>query len=1240
MNKPLLFLARYSAKNLGVLLMLLLVCIGRVSGQTTISTTANFTNQATVSTVTFNFQNTNSFPVIITRLDGILGDYGAATAQIWYKPGAINSAPGQIATTNGWTQSASVSVDAIANTTTNVTQTLFNNLSLTIPANTTYGIAVSVVSATAGLLRIGDAAATVSVSGGGCNFLSGNNIGYAAVNAIPEAPTLTPKGWIGKITFIPGGACTGTPGVPTISGPASICSTAMFNLTATGYDIGGSFTYQWQSYNTTTSSWQDITGANNPSNYMCTGIGVSAQYRLKTTCNSTSASSTSNTFTVAIGTGLAAGVYTINNSAQSSATNFVSFTAAAAAMSCGISGPVTLNVTAGSGPYNENVTFNNVPGSGAVNRIRINGNGAILQDPIYNANTGIFNMNGTQYMTIDSLTIRNLNITTGIGIYMTDTCRHDSIMRCFIDMRSIEEASPFGSAGISLSDSYYNTGSDNSTSQNSYIGYNYILGTNGSGGPYYGIMDGWYGNYSNLNSQDSGNVIVHNVIENMSYGGIMTDGSNNTLVAYNDIHRTNKNTPTPASFVGILCWSGDDYGNTTANSVSRVSIIGNRIHNPSSTNSVSGFTGIEVEDDWGYLNAANSNNVLIANNAIYNINTATSAYSYGIYYWGGNYNNTTGNQDTVRIYHNTIDLNQNGSSTTNVMGIYYLDDYYNNVADNDNVYLKNNLITMTGTNSGYQYGLYYNDASNVPISTNIKAQRNDVYFGGALTSGNYFCYFDNTGYPTLASFQAIYPAQELGTITADPQYTSETTGDLSPINTLLFGNGVNLQADVPTDILGRPRSTAPTVGAFEVGVDAGVSALAGPLGTFCSSVKMVSVQVHNFGVLPITTTHIGWSLNGVMQPAVNYTGSILPNNSVSVNLGNGLFMPSAPVTIKAWTYAPNGALDVVNTNDTLLITTQSSTSVPVDIGPNDSICTGHTLTLDAGFPGSQYLWDNGTTLEQRTLQYAGTYYVKVTAYDGCIGVDTMQLHLRPLPIVDLGAQKAICEGTTTTLDAGHPGATYAWDDGSTNETRIVDTAGNYEVQVTDAFGCAGVGDVSVIMKDIPTVEGINATHADSGLYTFYPLNPLYVINYTWNFGDSSAEVMGYMVQHAYRHNGIYTVTLSLEGECTGLIIHDVKTVDVFNAPGDSGTGIANTALDGNISIYPNPASNQLRISNKSDAAMNRVVVYNALGQQVINEPANNAKQHQLYTGALANGLYSIKVETDKGMFTQKFEVIR
>ncbi|KAA5533188.1 T9SS type A sorting domain-containing protein [Taibaiella lutea] len=1223
-------------------LLLTSVFVGRA--QTTITTTGSFTNDTTLSTVTFNFQNTNSYAVVITGLDGIMADYGQNYVALWYKTSAINGSPGAIDVSNGWTMyTSSGNVSGIANISNNTTQPFLTGMNLVIPANTTYGLAV-VATGSGAMLRCGLGSPAFSIGGGGCNVISGSNSGYASNNPPPAAPNFSPVAWLGKITFAQVVACTGTPAAATISGPLNVCSNALFTLTSTPYPAGTTISYQWQKYNSVTLVWEDIASETSNTYNCVSGITAATQFRLKTSCTPSGTPSYSNTLTVSIGGGLPGGVYTINNNAQSSATNFVSFSAAAAAMRCGITGAVTLNVDPNSGPYTEQVAFNNIPGTSNVNKIRINGRNRILQYAnVDNTNPGILNILGTRYITVDSLTIRSLSTSIGIGAVISDTAKYDSLTHCFVDMRSLNVTSSAYTAGVSLSNYYYNSSFDYSSTENCYIGHNYILGGTGIGGPYYGIIDDYY--YNNQQYQtDSGNVMDYNTIENFVYGGILTSGDNGTSICYNDIHRTNK--ASTSYFMGIRVYSGDYNNNSSALSLNKIKIVGNRIHDPSNQSSNTGFMGIYVLTDWynGLNNNNEQSNILIANNAIYNVNSSSSSYVYGIYCIGGNNynNNSTTDWDTTKIYHNTIDLSMVNSTTAgNTVGIYYINDYYNGNTNNDDeaLFIRNNIVTVTGNNtSNAAFGFLYTDNYLNNSNYEIYPQRNNFYLNNPATT-QYYGSYNGVNYNTMAAFQLANPTMEVGSLSVNPQYTSPATGDLTPLNYALYGNGLNVLADVSTDILGRQRSSAPTPGAFEITTDAGVSALASPLGIYCSSIKMVSVVLHNYGMLNVTNTQVQWTLNGVAQPTVAFTGNIAPNGNATVNLGNGLFLPNTPVTIKAWTYMPNGQTDGIPTNDTLTITTQSSTSVPVDIGPDDSICTGNTLTLNAGYPGSNYVWDNNSTAQTRTIQNAGTYYVMLTAYDGCIGVDTMKLYLRPLPVVDLGPDVEICEGTTYTFDAGHPGATYMWDNGVTTQTRTVDTAGDYEAQVTDGFGCTGVDNVSVGMKDIPLIDGINATHADSGLYTFYPLNPRYIINYVWNFGDGTPEVSGYMVQHQYAHNGIYTVTLKMEGECTGLIVAKSRTVDVFNASGE-GTGISNTKFNGDISLYPNPAKNTLQIDNKSDAKMKRVAVYNTLGQLIIDQAADNAQHHQLNTSILSSGLYSIRIETDKGIAVQKFEVMK
>jgi|GEM_PF-1115822 len=1220
------------AYTVRILLLLVLVQLAGTAGaQVSLSTTAAFTNDDTAAAVTFNFQNTNSYPVIITGIEGILNAFGTNNVEIWYKPSAINGLPGAISTGNGWTMASGVNVTGIANATNNTTQPLFSSLSLSVPAGATYGLAIIAANGQGGTLRLDGSVAATTISGGGCNLFTGPNIGYAGYGMAPISPTAGAKGWLGKITFIPGMNCSGTPAAPVASGPAAVCANALFSLTASGYSLGPGIGHQWQYYNTTTNTWTDITGATTPSFYTNTaGITAATQYRLRTSCSFTGTQSLSNVITVGIGSGLAGGTYTVDNNAPSTSTNFISMSAAAAALKCGVTGAVTFNVAPGSGPYTEQVIFPHIPGTSPVNKVRFNGNGATVQYESTAMDIGVINIEGADYLTLDSFTIKSLGQAYGYGVLLTDSIRYDSITHCFIDMSSIGNGSTYASAGIAISDYYYNANNDSSSVSYCYIGHNHIYGSNNGGGAQFGIRlgDNYYNGLNN--DVDTGNIIAYNEIENFSHYGIYGHSSMGTQILYNDIHR--KNRLVQSNFFGIHIWGGNY---NTAATENNLRIIGNRIHDPASPsatgNNVAVFWGIYVNSDWYYLNNNSQQRVLIANNALYNIRSAGSSI-YGIGVYSGNYNNA---QDEHYIYHNTVSIDLPSDGTGDVYGLW-VSDYYNSNSLNS-VFFKNNLVTIRGGTAGDKYGFYYTDLNN---NNTVQAQRNNIYVNSSQPGPQYYGSYMNTAYSTMAAFQAAFPALEVGSLSVDPQYTSAATGDLTPQNFALYGNGENLLTAVSTDILGRPRSAAPTPGAFEIGSDAGVSALVAPLGTYCSSVKEVRVSIINAGLTPINTVQVNWSLNNVLQPPVTYTGLLGPSNTTVITLGNGLFLPNTPVTIKAWTSMPNGQGDAFPYNDTLVVTTQSSTSVPVDLGPDATICTGNTYTLDAGYPGAIHVWDNNTSAQTRTVMNAGTYYVRVTALDGCIGVDTFILTLRPLPVVDLGPDQEICLYEPTTLDAGNPGATYLWDDGSTGQTRTVDSAGYFEVQVTDQYGCTGVDNIEVILKDIPTVDGINATHADSGTYSFYPINPMYALSYTWNFGDGSPEATGYFVQHTYTAKGIYTVSLSMVGECTGLVVNTSRTVDVFSVYGES-TGIGNTSpADGLFSLYPNPAREELMIRNESAEKMQRFKVYNILGQVIMDRAADNNKLLRLELNAMASGMYTIRIETDKGFVIRKFEVQR
>lgn len=87
------------------------------------------------------------------------------------------------------------------------------------------------------------------------------------------------------------------------------------------------------------------------------------------------------------------------------------------------------------------------------------------------------------------------------------------------------------------------------------------------------------------------------------------------------------------------------------------------------------------------------------------------------------------------------------------------------------------------------------------------------------------------------------------------------------------------------------------------------------------------------------------------------------------------------------------------------------------------------------------------------------------------------------PVVDLGRDTALC-GNSLILDAGYPGASYIWNDGSSNATyQVQNTQTSY---VTATVGICSVSDsIDVVIASIPPEPMVlDQTICGSGIYTF------------------------------------------------------------------------------------------------------------------------------------------------------------
>ncbi|MEZ5045867.1 MAG: hypothetical protein R2831_02635 [Chitinophagaceae bacterium] len=309
---------------------------------------------------------------------------------------------------------------------------MLTGISVLIPSGVTYGIAVSAYSGTSGRQRyhtmVSPNIPLTTVSDGGVNLTMGTNISYGGGVPNGTAPTNSPRGWIGKLSFVPDAPCVFPPtGGNATTTNATPCSGQNFTLNLTGNSGGSGQTYQWQYSTTSTGPWTNIGGLlTSPA--FTTSSTVPYYYQCELTCSANTGYSAP--VFVNVPTPFSGGTYTINNTLPTGGTNFNSFADAVSAISCGISGPVVFNVATGTGPYNEQVTIPSIVGTNATNTVTFNGNGETLT---YLANATLphtFGLDGADYITVNDLNIEGTDPTYAIVCHLYNDADNNAFNNC------------------------------------------------------------------------------------------------------------------------------------------------------------------------------------------------------------------------------------------------------------------------------------------------------------------------------------------------------------------------------------------------------------------------------------------------------------------------------------------------------------------------------------------------------------------------------------------------------------------------------------------------------------------------------------------------------------------------------------------------------------------------------------------------------------------------------------------
>ncbi|MEA3444314.1 MAG: hypothetical protein U9R19_06250, partial [Bacteroidota bacterium] len=200
------------------------------------------------------------------------------------------------------------------------------------------------------------------------------------------------------------------------------------------------------------------------------------------------------------------------------------------------------------------------------------------------------------------------------------------------------------------------------------------------------------------------------------------------------------------------------------------------------------------------------------------------------------------------------------------------------------------------------------------------------------------------------------------------------------------------------------------------------------------------------------------------------------------------------------------------------------TIATIDLGPDIEICPYSTELLQ--IPGGyEYLWGNGDTNNQITVEQAGNYYVTVST-EFCELEDSVAVSFENMEF-DMFYEPEVCEGDTvwTLCDSLF---SYLWENGNTTNILSTNLTDTFFVTVSSA-NCTVEDTVEIVLSPLPLPIGIlpSDTTKCPGQNLFLDGGDEPFYDYQWSHGYNNDYALIDSV-------GLYTLTLTDTVGCVSI----------------------------------------------------------------------------------------------------------
>lgn len=324
----------------------------------------------------------------------------------------------------------------------------------------------------------------------------------------------------------------------------------------------------------------------------------------------------------------------------------------------------------------------------------------------------------------------------------------------------------------------------------------------------------------------------------------------------------------------------------------------------------------------------------------------------------------------------------------------------------------------------------------------------------------------------------------------------------------------------------------------------------------------------------------------------------------------------------------------------------------VDLGNDISVCANLGAVLDAGNPGSSYVWTSTSSAilsTNQTLQTTSSdFYSVVVTNNGCSDSSTIYVDLLPTPYIpsDQTFLRYIC-GSTPVILEGSPFGDNVWTSSngftSTNDNVSVYETGNYYVSAS--IGGCTANDTFELALSPQQIQAYYLVDTDTNTnlsLKFIDLSTPTPNSYFWNFGDGTYDTVPNPVHIYPIIDTFYTSLTVSNGVCISTYN---KMVNAKNFVIETQGPVA-FLEQVDYGLYPNPVTSILNYNYVlNDEASTEVILYDMTGKvvkyvgQIENE---RSASFEIDTYDLMPGVYylGMKAQSLKGNIKQTLKIIK